>query len=108
MYSEAKRVMAFKAVCDAQPADAISQLGQLMDDSHASCRDMYECSHPDLDMLVEICKLVLLVMCVFPFSIYPLSLRKTMSGMSVNLMASNILNDSLRYLKILNDLNKCV
>ncbi|GFS27869.1 N-acetylgalactosamine kinase-like, partial [Elysia marginata] len=56
VYSEAKRVMEFKSVCEAQPADALAKLGQLMDESHASCRDMYECSHPDLDTLVEICK----------------------------------------------------
>ncbi|GFO03021.1 N-acetylgalactosamine kinase [Plakobranchus ocellatus] len=56
VYSEAKRVLAFKSVCDSQPPDALEQLGRLMDESHASCRDMYECSHPDLDTLVELCK----------------------------------------------------
>ncbi|KAK3775850.1 hypothetical protein RRG08_041562 [Elysia crispata] len=56
VYSEAKRVQAFKSVCESQPGDALAQLGQLMDESHASCRDLYECSHPDLDMLVDICK----------------------------------------------------
>lgn len=56
VYGEAKRVLRFKAVCDDDPADALAQLGELMNASHASCRDLYECSHPDLDNLVETCK----------------------------------------------------
>lgn len=32
-----------------------SELGQLMSDSHSSLRDLYQCSHPDLEELVEIC-----------------------------------------------------
>jgi N-acetylgalactosamine kinase len=56
VYGEAKRVLHFKAVCDEQPSDALAQLGELMNASHVSCRDLYECSHPDLDILVETCK----------------------------------------------------
>lgn len=55
VYSEAARVIAFKAVCDDPPANAVQLLGDLMNRSHASCRDMYECSCPELDQLVDIC-----------------------------------------------------
>ncbi|CAH2274025.1 N-acetylgalactosamine kinase isoform X1 [Pelobates cultripes] len=55
VYSEAARVLAFKAVCDDPPANAVQLLGDLMNQSHSSCRDMYECSCPDLDQLVDIC-----------------------------------------------------
>ena len=34
----------------------LARLGQLMDASHASCRDLYDCSHADLDRLVERCR----------------------------------------------------
>lgn len=56
MYSEAARVLQFKAVCDSAPADAVLQLGELMNQSHASCKDLYECSCPELDQLVDICR----------------------------------------------------
>ena len=55
MYGEANRVFEFKATCDNQPEGALKQLGELMNGSHASCRDLYECSHPDLDRLVKLC-----------------------------------------------------
>ncbi|KAK3558379.1 hypothetical protein QTP86_017984, partial [Hemibagrus guttatus] len=56
VYSEAARVLQFKAVCDSAPADAVLQLGELMNQSHTSCRDLYECSCPELDQLVDICR----------------------------------------------------
>ncbi|KAE8617826.1 hypothetical protein XENTR_v10009206 [Xenopus tropicalis] len=55
VYSEAARVLAFKKVCDEAPANAVHLLGDLMNQSHVSCRDMYECSCPELDQLVDIC-----------------------------------------------------
>ncbi|XP_034541445.1 N-acetylgalactosamine kinase [Notolabrus celidotus] len=55
VYSEAARVLRFKSVCDSEPAEAIQLLGDLMNQSHASCRDLYECSCPELDQLVDIC-----------------------------------------------------
>lgn len=55
VYGEAARVLQFKAVCDSAPANAVAQLGNLMNQSHASCRDLYECSSPELDQLVDIC-----------------------------------------------------
>ncbi|KAL7867926.1 hypothetical protein SRHO_G00093100 [Serrasalmus rhombeus] len=55
VYSEAARVLQFKAVCDSSPDGAVLQLGNLMNQSHASCRDSYECSCLELDQLVDIC-----------------------------------------------------
>uniref|UniRef100_W5JZ43 N-acetylgalactosamine kinase n=1 Tax=Astyanax mexicanus TaxID=7994 RepID=W5JZ43_ASTMX len=55
VYSEADRVLQFKAVCDSSPDGAVLQLGNLMNQSHTSCRDLYECSCPELDQLVDIC-----------------------------------------------------
>uniref|UniRef100_G3MRA9 Galactokinase n=1 Tax=Amblyomma maculatum TaxID=34609 RepID=G3MRA9_AMBMU len=59
VYEEASRVWQFKDICEGSgghlsAAEQLSQLGQLMNESHTSCRDLYECSHPDLDRLVEI------------------------------------------------------
>ncbi|TSM52317.1 N-acetylgalactosamine kinase [Bagarius yarrelli] len=56
VYSEAARVLQFKAVCDSASSDAVLQLGELMNQSHSSCRDLYECSCPELDQLVNICR----------------------------------------------------
>ncbi|XP_018521841.1 N-acetylgalactosamine kinase [Lates calcarifer] len=55
VYSEAARVLQFKTVCDSEPAESVRLLGDLMNQSHASCRDLYECSCPELDQLVDIC-----------------------------------------------------
>ncbi|XP_071752788.2 N-acetylgalactosamine kinase [Centroberyx gerrardi] len=55
VYGEAARVLQFKSVCDSQPAESVQLLGDLMNQSHASCRDLYECSCPELDQLVDIC-----------------------------------------------------
>ncbi|KAM3609038.1 uncharacterized protein V6R79_008973 [Siganus canaliculatus] len=55
VYGEAARVLQFKNVCDSEPADSVKLLGDLMNQSHVSCRDLYECSCPELDQLVDIC-----------------------------------------------------
>ncbi|XP_073160066.1 N-acetylgalactosamine kinase isoform X2 [Lepidochelys kempii] len=55
VYSEAGRVLEFKKICSEAPASALQLLGELMNQSHISCRDMYECSCPELDQLVDIC-----------------------------------------------------
>lgn len=55
VYSEASRVLRFKSVCDSGSAEAIKLLGDLMNQSHSSCRDLYECSCPELDQLVDLC-----------------------------------------------------
>ena len=52
VFSEAQRVYDFEAAC--QEDKGLEKLGQLMFASHDSCRDQYECSHPQLDRLVEL------------------------------------------------------
>lgn len=47
-------MFAFRAVCEAGGEGALEQMGRLMNESHASCRDLYQCSHPLLD---AICRL---------------------------------------------------
>ncbi|KFM60762.1 N-acetylgalactosamine kinase, partial [Stegodyphus mimosarum] len=54
VFQEATRVMNFKSVCENSSGDKIHELGRLMNESHESCRDLYDCSHPDLDELVRI------------------------------------------------------
>ena len=50
-YEEAFRVQEFRNICET--TQDVQQLGQLMNESHRSCRDLYECSHPKLDELVK-------------------------------------------------------
>ena len=57
VFEEAARVERFRDACRGQAAGAgaaptLEELGRLMDASHASCRDLYDCSCPELDMLV--------------------------------------------------------
>ncbi|GFG35106.1 hypothetical protein Cfor_01402 [Coptotermes formosanus] len=54
VYQEANRVKAFQEVCqkDMETSAALSKLGELMGQSHESLRNLYECSHPNLDKLV--------------------------------------------------------
>ncbi|XP_023240085.1 N-acetylgalactosamine kinase-like [Centruroides sculpturatus] len=53
VYKEAHRVICFKTIAEKR-SNVLTDLGELMNESHASCRDMYECSHPQLDKLVKI------------------------------------------------------
>lgn len=53
-----------QAICDAAtestssegPVGPLPQLGSLMDASHADCRDLYDCSCPELDGLTKVCR----------------------------------------------------
>lgn len=56
--NEADRVEKFATLCrtEATTASCARSLGVLMNNSHASCRDLYECSCPELDELVAICQ----------------------------------------------------
>lgn len=57
VFEEAGRVRQFKEIANAQDGvDIAVKLGQLMDESHASCRDLYDCSSPELDEVVGIAK----------------------------------------------------
>ncbi|XP_061451022.1 N-acetylgalactosamine kinase isoform X2 [Rhineura floridana] len=55
VYNEAARVLEFKKICTEAPDDAVQLLGDLMNQSHSSCKDLYECSCPELNQLVDIC-----------------------------------------------------
>jgi len=55
VFSEAERVLKFKAVCDGgSHSESLDELGRLMYASHESCRDLYDCSCKQLDRLVEL------------------------------------------------------
>ncbi|KAJ6357131.1 hypothetical protein OIU78_005086 [Salix suchowensis] len=58
VYSEAKRVHAFKDTVssDLSDEDKLKKLGELMNESHYSCSVLYECSCPELEELVTICR----------------------------------------------------
>ncbi|KAF6130157.1 galactokinase 2 [Phyllostomus discolor] len=56
VFSEASRVLQFKKICEEAPGNTVELLGELMNQSHVSCRDLYECSCPELDQLVDICR----------------------------------------------------
>ncbi|KAL4228022.1 N-acetylgalactosamine kinase [Mactra antiquata] len=56
VYSEARRVEDFQNVCIERPTDAAIKLGELMNGSFESCSKLYECSCPELDQLVAICR----------------------------------------------------
>ena len=52
--SEAKRVVDFRATCNDEGMNddsKIQKLGQLMNESHFSCKMYYDCSSPELDEL---------------------------------------------------------
>eukprot|EP01138_Halocafeteria_seosinensis_P016450 gb/GECG01016781.1/.p1 GENE.gb/GECG01016781.1/~~gb/GECG01016781.1/.p1 ORF type:complete len:668 (+),score=125.42 gb/GECG01016781.1/:1-2004(+) len=53
---EAQRVLDFERIARQGGEDVLQRLGELMDASHASCRDDYECSVEELDELVNIAK----------------------------------------------------
>ena len=56
VFEEANRVYQFRETCN-NPSltskEKIRELSRLMNESHASCRDLYECSCPELDALVS-------------------------------------------------------
>jgi N-acetylgalactosamine kinase len=54
VFGEAQRVQQFKDKCDGK-ADA-KELGALMNQSHFSCKDLYECSSTQLDILTDLCR----------------------------------------------------
>ena len=57
MYTEALRVLKFRELSLSSSSEDIhKELGNLMDESHASCRDLFECSCAELDELVSLAK----------------------------------------------------
>ncbi|KAJ8766296.1 hypothetical protein K2173_022355 [Erythroxylum novogranatense] len=58
VYSEAKRVHAFKDTVSSNLSDEdkLKKLGDLMNESHYSCSVLYECSCSELEELVTVCR----------------------------------------------------
>ena len=59
VFGEAQRVYQFKEQCDntlVTEEDKVQKLGQLMNESHYSCRDLYECSSDQLDELTQLAR----------------------------------------------------
>ncbi|XP_057656355.1 N-acetylgalactosamine kinase isoform X1 [Diorhabda carinulata] len=63
VFNEALRVKTFIEVCSRDNAEGdgfndqvLPTLGRLMSESHESLKELYECSHPQLDRLVELSK----------------------------------------------------
>lgn len=55
LFAEALRVEKFHEAClQSGGEETLKILGKLMSESHESLRDLYECSHPQLDRLVEL------------------------------------------------------
>ncbi|KAJ1686031.1 hypothetical protein LUZ63_017421 [Rhynchospora breviuscula] len=58
VYSEARRVYAFKDAVSSKLSEeeTLKKLGDLMNESHYSCSVLYECSCPELEELVKVCR----------------------------------------------------
>lgn len=57
VFSEARRVENYREICStSNSSQVLSDLGSLMYQSHKSCSETYECSHPNLDRLVQLSK----------------------------------------------------
>jgi N-acetylgalactosamine kinase len=57
VFSEAQRVNDFKETCTSTSQnDKLRKLGTLMNQSHESCSQLYDCSCPQLDELTQICR----------------------------------------------------
>lgn len=57
VFSEAQRVSQFQQICkstDLSDHQKLTEMGQLMNSSQDSCRDLYQCSCPQLDELVAL------------------------------------------------------
>lgn len=58
VYAEAGRVFQFidlsQGILSSQNEDLLNALGQVMNASQASCRDLFDCSCPELDLLTSL------------------------------------------------------
>ncbi|KAL8863959.1 MAG: hypothetical protein Q9174_007503, partial [Haloplaca sp. 1 TL-2023] len=54
VFSEALRVIAFKEILLSNPSHLLPRLGNLMNETQDSCRDVYQCSCPEIDQLCSI------------------------------------------------------
>lgn len=64
VFTENARVESFRDVCERADGGSISskealgQLGAILNKGHASCRDLYQVSCPELEALVKACRWV--------------------------------------------------
>lgn len=56
VFTEALRVIKFRALLSAPPKDLLDQLGALMNTTQTSCRELYDCSCPELDELCDLAR----------------------------------------------------
>ncbi|KAI5119637.1 hypothetical protein M0805_008999 [Coniferiporia weirii] len=61
VFSESLRVLEFREVClrateESDTGSVLTELGHLMDESHKSCSELYECSCPEVDQLTRLAK----------------------------------------------------
>ena len=59
VFSEAGRVYKYKAICDDQDIaneEKVKKLGHLMNESHFSCKVLYDCSSENLDELTKLAR----------------------------------------------------
>jgi galactokinase len=59
VFSEALRVLRFAQICNGEEqieGDPYLALGQLLNESQKSCRDLFDCSCPELDQLTELAR----------------------------------------------------
>lgn len=59
VFSEALRVISFRKLLSSPPADGkdlLKSLGDLMNETQTSCRDVYDCSCPELDELCDLAR----------------------------------------------------
>lgn len=57
VFGEAQRVYQFRDICEkGEYQNQLEDLGKLMNESHFSCRDLYNCSSPELEVLTELCR----------------------------------------------------
>ncbi|KAF2445287.1 galactokinase-like protein [Karstenula rhodostoma CBS 690.94] len=59
VFTEALRVIKFRQILSSPPSDGqelIKALGDLMNDTQTSCRDVYDCSCPELDELCDLAR----------------------------------------------------
>ncbi len=59
VFTEALRVLKFRSLLSSPPSDGkqvLQSLGELMNETQVSCRDIYDCSCPELDELCDLAR----------------------------------------------------
>ena len=58
VFAESKRVLDFKQTCESELSEElqVAKLGELMNESHQSCDELYDCSSTQLNELINLCR----------------------------------------------------